>query len=94
MEDINQFQRLVDKLIYLTVTRPDISFAVSQISKFMHVPRKPHLDAIDRILRYLKKSPGNGVLMKKINLMMCVAIPMQIGPVALIENPPPAFAHL
>ena len=30
----------------------------------MHVPRKPHFDAIDRILRYLKKSPGNGIWMK------------------------------
>ena len=64
LENINQFQRLVGKLIYLTVTRPDISFAVSQISKFMHAPRKPHLDAIERILRYLKKSPGNGIWMK------------------------------
>ena len=36
LEDINKFQRLVEKLIYLTVTRSDISFSVSQISKFMH----------------------------------------------------------
>jgi Reverse transcriptase (RNA-dependent DNA polymerase) len=36
LEDINHFQRLVGKLIYLTVTRPDMSFAISQISKFMH----------------------------------------------------------
>jgi hypothetical protein len=36
LKDINQFQRLVEKLIYLIVTRPDMSFAVSQISKFMH----------------------------------------------------------
>ena len=49
LSDINKFQRLVGKLIYLTVTRPDISFAVSQISKFMHAPRTPHLDAVNRI---------------------------------------------
>ena len=64
LKDINQFQRLVGKLIYLTVTRPDISFAVSQISKFMHAPRTPHLAAINRILRYLKRTPGKGVCMK------------------------------
>ena len=39
LEDINHFQRLVRELIYLTVTRPDISFSVSQISKFMHSSR-------------------------------------------------------
>jgi hypothetical protein len=65
--DINQFQRLVGKLIYLTVTRPDISFSISQISKFMHAPQTPHLEAINRILRYLKGTPGNGVWMKNNN---------------------------
>jgi Reverse transcriptase (RNA-dependent DNA polymerase) len=65
--DINQFQRLVGKLIYLTVTRPDISFSISQISKFMHAPRTPHLEAINRILRYLKGTPGKGVWMKNNN---------------------------
>jgi Reverse transcriptase (RNA-dependent DNA polymerase) len=65
VKDINHFQRLIDKLIYLTVTRPDLSFIVSQISKFMHSPRIPHLDAINRILRYLKGTPGKGIWMKR-----------------------------
>jgi Reverse transcriptase (RNA-dependent DNA polymerase) len=64
LEDINQYQRLVGKLIYLTVTRPDISFAVSLVSQFMHAPKTPHLDAINRILRYLKGTPGKGIWMK------------------------------
>jgi hypothetical protein len=38
VKDINYFQRLVGRLIYLTVTRPDISFSMSQISKFIHAP--------------------------------------------------------
>jgi hypothetical protein len=42
------------KLIYFIVTRPNISYYISQISKFMHSPRTSHLDVIDRILRYLK----------------------------------------
>ena len=67
LENIQQFQRLVGKLIYLTVTRPDISFAVSQISQFMHSPRTTHLDAINRILRYLKGTPGKGIWMKRNN---------------------------
>jgi Reverse transcriptase (RNA-dependent DNA polymerase)/gag-polypeptide of LTR copia-type/Integrase core domain/GAG-pre-integrase domain len=65
LEDVNQFQRLVGKLIYLTVTRPDITFAVSIISQFMHSPRTTHLDVVNRILRYLKGCPGQGILMKR-----------------------------
>jgi hypothetical protein len=54
----------VGKLIYLIITRPDISFAISQISQFMHSPQTQHLEAINRVLRYLKGTPGKGILMK------------------------------
>jgi hypothetical protein len=67
LEDINQFQRLVGKLIYLIVTKPDISYLISQISKFMHSPRTSHLDAIDRILRYLKSTLGMRIHFKNNN---------------------------
>jgi hypothetical protein len=67
LNDIGQYQRLVGKLISLTITRLDISFADSVISQFMHTPRTSHFDAIDRILRYLKGTPGQGILMKKYN---------------------------
>jgi hypothetical protein len=55
------------RLIYLTVMKPNISFSVSQISKFMHAPRTTHLNCIDRILRYLKGTPGKGIWMKNNN---------------------------
>jgi hypothetical protein len=58
LKDAGQYQRLVSKLIYLTVTRSDITFVVSLISQFMHAPRTTHLEAVDRIIRYLKRSPG------------------------------------
>jgi Reverse transcriptase (RNA-dependent DNA polymerase) len=67
LEDINHFQRLVGNLIYLTVIRPDMSFVVSQISKFMHSPRTPHLDVVNMILRYLKGTPRKGIWMRKNN---------------------------
>ena len=38
--DKDQYQRLVGKLIYLSHTRPDIAYAVSVISQFMHSPSK------------------------------------------------------
>jgi hypothetical protein len=67
LKDINHFQRLVGKLIYLTITRSDMSFAVSQISKFMHSPRTPHLDVVNRILGYLKGTFGKEIWMRKNN---------------------------
>jgi hypothetical protein len=65
LSDIGQYQRLVGKLIYLTVTRHDITFAVSVVSQFMHTLRTSHLITIDRILRNLKGTPGQGIWMKK-----------------------------
>ncbi|XP_015570351.2 uncharacterized mitochondrial protein AtMg00810-like [Ricinus communis] len=64
LDNIGHYQRLVGKLIYLTITRPDINYAVSMVSQFIHAPRTSHLDAIDKILRYLKGTPGQGILMK------------------------------
>jgi Reverse transcriptase (RNA-dependent DNA polymerase) len=67
LEDISQYQRFVGKLIYLTVTRPDITYAVSQISQYMHVPRTSHMEAINKILRYLKRTPETRIFMKNNN---------------------------
>ena len=61
LSDAAQYQRLVGRLIYLTHTRPDISFAVSVVSQFMHAPRTSHLEAVHHILRYLKTCPGLGL---------------------------------
>eukprot|EP00257_Ricinus_communis_P021583 XP_015581109.1 uncharacterized protein LOC107262079 [Ricinus communis] len=58
LDDIGHYQRLVGKLINLTITGPDITYVVSMVSQFMHAPCTSHLDAIDRILRYLKGTPG------------------------------------
>ncbi|RVX07439.1 Retrovirus-related Pol polyprotein from transposon RE2 [Vitis vinifera] len=50
------------KLNYLTITRPDISFLVSVVSQFLQSPCDSYWDAIIRILRYIKSTPGQGVL--------------------------------
>ena len=63
--DKSAYQRLVGRLIYLAHTRPDIAFAVSVVSRFMHNPKETHLKAIHRILHYLKGNPGRGILFKK-----------------------------
>ncbi|RVW40871.1 Retrovirus-related Pol polyprotein from transposon RE2 [Vitis vinifera] len=50
------------KLNYLTITRPNISFLVSVVSQFLQSPCDSHWDAVIRILRYIKNTPGQGVL--------------------------------
>ncbi|RVX15720.1 Retrovirus-related Pol polyprotein from transposon RE1 [Vitis vinifera] len=57
--------KAVGKLIYLTITRPDISFAVSLVSQYMHAPTVVHLCMVKRILRYLKKTIGRGIVMRR-----------------------------
>ncbi|XP_042488724.1 uncharacterized mitochondrial protein AtMg00810-like [Macadamia integrifolia] len=63
--DAGKYQRLVGKLIYLYLTRPDISYAMRVVSQFMHAPKSGHLDAVYCILRYFKSSPGKGLLYAK-----------------------------
>ncbi|XP_075498838.1 uncharacterized protein LOC142537165 [Primulina tabacum] len=63
--DKGSYQRLVGKLIHLSHTRPDIGFAVSCVSQFMHSPSETHMRALYRILRYLKGNPGRGLLFRR-----------------------------
>ncbi|CAL9003994.1 unnamed protein product [Prunus brigantina] len=60
-----RYQRLVGRLIYLSHTRPDIAYAMSVISQFMHSSSKDHMNAFIRILRYLKFAPGKGLMFSK-----------------------------
>ncbi|KAL1218225.1 putative mitochondrial protein [Cardamine amara subsp. amara] len=54
VKDPTFYRSLVGTLQYLTITRPDITYAVQQICLFMHDPREQHFNALKRILRYLK----------------------------------------
>uniref|UniRef100_A0A803LBA1 Integrase catalytic domain-containing protein n=1 Tax=Chenopodium quinoa TaxID=63459 RepID=A0A803LBA1_CHEQI len=48
------YRRIIGKLLYLNITRLDISYSVQQLSQFMQCPRKPHLQAAIHVMRYLK----------------------------------------
>ena len=63
--DIGRYQRLVERLMYLAHTRPDLAYALSIVSQFMHNPGEQHMNAVMRILRYLKSAPGKGILFTK-----------------------------
>jgi hypothetical protein len=60
--DITLYRQLVGSLIYLTTTRPDISFAVSIVSRFMSNPKEIHWKEAMRILRYLHSTIGYGLI--------------------------------
>ena len=59
------YQLLVGKLIYLSLSRLDIAFRVSVISQFMHSPTQRRLGTTNLIFRYLKGTPGKGLLFRK-----------------------------
>ncbi|KAK2992477.1 hypothetical protein RJ640_011616 [Escallonia rubra] len=62
LDDPEKYRRLVGKLNYLIVTRPDIAYAVSTVSQFMSEPTVKHWAALEQILCYLKGAPGLGLL--------------------------------
>lgn len=57
------YQRIIGKLLYLTMTRPDISFGVQTLSQFLQQSKKSHMTAALRIVRYVKNQPGQGFLL-------------------------------
>ena len=62
LQDPRRYRRLVGKLNYLIITRLDISFPMRVVNRFLQSPCDGHWDAAVRILRYVKGTPGQGVL--------------------------------
>ena len=79
LKDPGRYRRLVGKLNYLTITRPDISFPVSVVSQFLQSPCDDYWDAAVRILHYVKGTPGQGCCMRTEVIPRLLAIVMQTG---------------
>jgi histone deacetylase 1/2 len=63
-EDSTRYRSVVGGLQYLTMTRPDLSFAVNKVCQYLHAPRCTHWTAVKRILRYVKATLTHGLLLR------------------------------
>lgn len=61
LEDAEGYRRLVGKLMYLTITRPDITYAVNKLCQFSATPKASHLKAAHKVVHYLKGTVGLGL---------------------------------
>ena len=58
MADANHYRCLLGKLIYLIVTCPNITYAISVLSQFMYETCMVHWEGALRVLAYIKRAPG------------------------------------
>ncbi|KAD2393896.1 hypothetical protein E3N88_40873 [Mikania micrantha] len=64
LADPTRYRQTVGALQYVTLSRPDIAFAVNKVCQFMHAPTENHWVAVKRILRYLKGTTHLGLLFR------------------------------
>ncbi|MCH83453.1 retrovirus-related pol polyprotein from transposon TNT 1-94, partial [Trifolium medium] len=61
ISDPTAYRRLIGRLLYLTHSRPEISYAVSKLSQFLDAPTDAHMLAGLHVLKFLKNHPGQGL---------------------------------
>lgn len=66
-ESVNatDYRRLIGSLRYLLYTRPDLSYSVGVVSRYMESPKVAHLKAVKQILRYVKGTINHGLMYKR-----------------------------
>ena len=57
LDDPIVYRRKIGKM-FLTITRPNLSYAVNHLSQFLAKPRIPHLQVARRVLQYVKSTIG------------------------------------
>ncbi|GJW76447.1 ribonuclease H-like domain, reverse transcriptase, RNA-dependent DNA polymerase [Tanacetum coccineum] len=64
MVNSTEYQSLIRCLRYLLHTRPDLSYSVGLLSRFMQEPREQHMKAIRKVLHYVKGTKDYGITYK------------------------------
>ncbi|GJV53952.1 ribonuclease H-like domain, reverse transcriptase, RNA-dependent DNA polymerase [Tanacetum coccineum] len=64
MVNSTEYRSLIGCLRYLLHTRPDLSYSVGLLSRFMQEPREQHMKAIRQVLRYVKGTKDYGITYK------------------------------
>lgn len=67
--DLSEYCKIVGKLLFLTTTRPDLSYSVGIAARFMSKPEQQHLDAVTHILRYIKATLDYGISFQRSNTL-------------------------
>ncbi|GJY28679.1 retrovirus-related pol polyprotein from transposon TNT 1-94 [Tanacetum coccineum] len=73
LSDPSFYKALVGKLLYLTITRPDLAFATQALSQFLQQPRATHMKALLKVIKYVKLSMGQGLIFPARNNLHLIA---------------------
>ncbi|XP_071704142.1 uncharacterized protein [Rutidosis leptorrhynchoides] len=65
LADPTLYRSIIGSLLYLAISRPDLAYAASFLSRFMTSPTSSHLGAARRVLRYLKGSLDLGIMFER-----------------------------
>jgi hypothetical protein len=75
ISDPTAYRRLIGRLLYLTHSRPEISYAVSKLSQFLDAPTDLHMLAGLHVLKFLKNHPGQGLFFSSSSLLTLKGYP-------------------
>jgi hypothetical protein len=64
-KDATMYTSIVGGLQYLTLTRPDLAFAINKVRQFLHARTTDHMSAVKRILRYVRGTINLGIKFKR-----------------------------
>lgn len=82
LDDVSMYRRLIEKLLYLTITRPDICFVVQSLSQYIQDPKVSHLEDAVRVARYIKREQGKSIYCLVSQHLVLLVTAILIGPVA------------
>lgn len=88
IQDVTAYRRLVGRLIYLTISQPDLAYLVHVLAQYMTAPRSVHWHAALKLVRYLFRTTNQGLFMLTKLIMFSLCIVMLTGVVVnLLDNP-------